>query len=65
MPTPTGNTPPIISPAESERDRGHDDYYCRYLFLHSLFPENELDKEKKVIIEEIAMYKDDPCLKSV
>ena len=30
------------------------------IFLHSLFPENELEKEKKVIIEEIAMYKDDP-----
>ena len=30
------------------------------IFLNSLFPENELDKEKKVIIEEIAMYKDDP-----
>ena len=30
------------------------------IFLNSLFPENELDKEKKVIIEEIAMYRDDP-----
>ena len=31
------------------------------IYLNSLFPENELDKEKKVIIEEIAMYKDDPA----
>ena len=30
------------------------------IFLNSLFPEGELDKEKKVIIEEIAMYRDDP-----
>ena len=30
------------------------------IFLNSLFPEGELDKEKKVIVEEIAMYKDDP-----
>ena len=30
------------------------------IFLNSLFPENELDKEKGVITEEIAMYKDDP-----
>ena len=30
------------------------------IFLNSLFPENELDKEKRVIIEEIAMYRDDP-----
>ena len=30
------------------------------IFLCSLFPANELDKEKKVIIEEIAMYRDDP-----
>ena len=30
------------------------------VFLNSLFPENELDKEKKVITGEIAMYKDDP-----
>ena len=30
------------------------------IFLHSLFPAHELDKEKKVIIEEIAMYRDDP-----
>lgn len=30
------------------------------IFLRSLFPANELDKEKKVIIEEIAMYRDDP-----
>ena len=30
------------------------------IFLHSLFPENELEKEKKVITEEIAMYQDDP-----
>ncbi|MCY4577263.1 MAG: pitrilysin family protein [Candidatus Kaiserbacteria bacterium] len=30
------------------------------IFLYSLFPANELDKEKKVIIEEIAMYRDDP-----
>ena len=30
------------------------------IFLNSLFPESELDKEKKVIIEEIAMYRDDP-----
>ena len=30
------------------------------IFLNSLFPEYELDKEKKVIIEEIAMYQYDP-----
>ena len=30
------------------------------IFLRSLFPENELDKEKRVITEEIAMYRDDP-----
>ncbi len=30
------------------------------IFLHSLFPANELAKEKKVITEEIVMYRDDP-----
>ena len=33
------------------------------IFLNSLFPEKELTKEKKVIIEEIAMYNDDPSAK--
>lgn len=34
------------------------------IFLNSLFPESELDKEKKVITEEIAMYKDDPVARA-
>ena len=35
------------------------------IFLNSLFPENELNKEKKVIIEEIAMYRDDPASRAL
>ena len=34
------------------------------IFLHSLFPESELEKEKGVILEEIAMYEDDPAEKA-
>ena len=34
------------------------------IFLRSLFPADELEKEKGVIIEEIAMYEDDPFSKA-
>lgn len=34
------------------------------IFLHSLFPAEELKKEKGVILEEIAMYEDDPFSKA-
>lgn len=30
------------------------------MFFHSLFDENEIEKEKKVVIEEIKMYEDSP-----
>lgn len=33
------------------------------IFLHSLFPEREVTKEKGVVLEEIAMYEDDPIEK--
>ncbi len=34
------------------------------IFLRSLFPAGELEKEKSVIVEEIAMYEDDPAAKA-
>lgn len=34
------------------------------IFLHSLFAESEVVKEKGVVLEEIAMYEDDPADKS-
>ncbi|MDE0243487.1 MAG: pitrilysin family protein [Candidatus Kaiserbacteria bacterium] len=34
------------------------------IFLHSLFAEEEVAKEKGVVLEEIAMYEDDPSEKS-
>ncbi len=34
------------------------------IFLRSLFPERDLEKEKGVIVEEIAMYEDDPEAKA-
>lgn len=36
---------------------------CADIFLNSIFPEEEIQKEKRVVIEEINMYEDDPQYK--